>query len=83
MLLRRLASHYPDAVIAGVLNRQGRRTAYGHRFDAMDTLGLSRQSLLQRIKYGKLETVHVVRGQRKGLWIKRIDHAPTLFEHTA
>jgi hypothetical protein len=34
VLLRRLASHYPDAVIAGVLNRQGRRTAYGHRFDA-------------------------------------------------
>ena len=172
VLLRRLASHYPDAVIAGVLNRQGRRTAYGHRFDAnrvgnlrrhwkiavckdkpaaaggeiltvrraaaalgvapstlhrhindgliqgeqitpgapwrirltaelkarflatpgdgfepirdaMDTLGLSRQSLLQRIKYGKLEAVHVVRGQRKGLWIKSIDHAPTLFEHTA
>ncbi|RWI31410.1 MAG: hypothetical protein E5X80_14905 [Mesorhizobium sp.] len=33
-LLRRLAPHYPDAVIAGILNRQGRRTAYGHRFDA-------------------------------------------------
>ena len=32
-LLRRLAAHYPDAVIAGVLNRQGRTTAYGHRFD--------------------------------------------------
>ena len=28
-LLRRLAAHYPDAVIAGVLNRQGRTTAYG------------------------------------------------------
>ncbi|CDX25048.1 conserved hypothetical protein [Mesorhizobium plurifarium] len=33
-LLRRLAPHYPDAVIAGILNHQGRRTAYGHRFDA-------------------------------------------------
>src|ERR1700681_1050916 len=32
-LLRRLAVHYPDAVIAGILNRQGRKTAYGHRFD--------------------------------------------------
>ena len=31
--MRRLAVHYPDAVIAGVLNRQGRTTAYGHRFD--------------------------------------------------
>ncbi len=28
-LLRRLAVHYPDAKIAGVLNRQGRRTARG------------------------------------------------------
>ncbi|MGY2812008.1 hypothetical protein [Bradyrhizobium sp. USDA 4506] len=32
-LLRRLAVHYRDAVIAGILNRQGRTTAYGHRFD--------------------------------------------------
>ena len=33
-LVRRLAVHYPDAVIAGILNRQGRTTARGHRFDA-------------------------------------------------
>jgi len=170
-LVRRLAPHYPDAVIAGVLNRQGRKTARGHRFDAnrvgnlrrhwnipvckaqpqtgngdiltihqaaralgvapstlhrhlndglirgeqitpgspwrirltdelkarflttagdgfepirdaMDTLGLSRQSLLQRVKRGELESVHVIRGQRKGLWIKTINQNPTLFEHT-
>ena len=31
-LVRRLAVHYPDTVIAGILNRQGRRTARGHRF---------------------------------------------------
>jgi hypothetical protein len=31
--MRRLAAHYPDAVIAGVLNRQGSTTAYGYRFD--------------------------------------------------
>lgn len=31
-LLRRLAVHYPDALIAGILNRQGHRTAYGLRF---------------------------------------------------
>ena len=171
-LLRRLAPHYPDAVIAGILNRQGRRTVYRHRFDAnrvgnlrrywkipvcnakspaadgdivtvrqaaaalgvapstlhrhlndgliqgeqitpgapwrirltmdlkarflatpsdgfepirdaIDTLGLSRQSLLQRVKRGELESVHVIRGQRKGLWIKTIDNIPTLFEHTS
>jgi hypothetical protein len=33
-LLHRMAVHYPDTVIAGVLNRQGRKTVYGHRFDA-------------------------------------------------
>jgi len=33
-LVRRLAIHYPDAIIAGILNRQGRRTANGDRFTA-------------------------------------------------
>ena len=33
-LLRRLAAHYPDAVIAGILNRQGRKTATGLSFTA-------------------------------------------------
>jgi hypothetical protein len=32
-LVRRLAVHYPDTVIAGRLNRQGRRTARGLRFE--------------------------------------------------
>src|SRR5207249_5573022 len=33
-LVRRLAAHYPDGVIAGILNRQGRRSARGQRFTA-------------------------------------------------
>ena len=33
-LVRRLAVHYPDAVIAHILNRQGRRTARGLSFTA-------------------------------------------------
>jgi DNA invertase Pin-like site-specific DNA recombinase len=33
-LLRRLALHHPDSVIAGVLNRQGRKTARGETFTA-------------------------------------------------
>ncbi len=33
-LLRRLATHYPDTVIAGILNRQGRTTATGLSFTA-------------------------------------------------
>ena len=32
--MRRLAVHHPDAVIAGVLNRQGRKTARGENFTA-------------------------------------------------
>jgi hypothetical protein len=34
-LLRRLAALYPDEVIAGILNRQGRKTATGERFNAI------------------------------------------------
>lgn len=33
-LLRRLAALYPDEVIAGILNRQERKTATGERFTA-------------------------------------------------
>ncbi len=33
-LVRRLAALYPDTGIAGILNRQGRTTARGHRFEA-------------------------------------------------
>ena len=33
-LLRRLAVHHPDTVMAGVLNRQGRKTARGESFTA-------------------------------------------------
>jgi hypothetical protein len=33
-LVQRLAMHYPDATIAGILIRQGRKTATGQRFTA-------------------------------------------------
>jgi DNA invertase Pin-like site-specific DNA recombinase len=39
-LIRRLAAHYPDATIAGILNRQGRRSARGLRFTATIVQGL-------------------------------------------
>src|SRR5215207_3550576 len=39
-LVRRLATHYPDATIAGILNRQGRRSARGLRFTATIVQGL-------------------------------------------
>lgn len=43
-LLRRLAVHYPDDVIAGILNRQGRTTARGLRFTA-NLVGNTRATL--------------------------------------
>jgi DNA invertase Pin-like site-specific DNA recombinase/uncharacterized protein YndB with AHSA1/START domain len=171
-LVRRLAALYPDAVIAGILNRQGRSTAYGHRFEAnrvgnlrrhwdipcfepsaaraegelltikkaaavlgvapstlhrllnagiiqgeqltpgapwrirlthdvmarfnndagegfipmreaMKALGVSRQTVLQRVKRGELDAVHVVRGKQKGLRIKAIARQPELFDRTS
>jgi hypothetical protein len=41
-LLKRLTVHYPDDIIAGILNRQGRRTASGARFTANSVAGLRR-----------------------------------------
>jgi DNA invertase Pin-like site-specific DNA recombinase len=170
-LVRRLAAHYPDAVIAGILNRQGRETARGLRFtanrvsslrthwniprfeprpsaDALATselvtiesaaallgvapstvhrwlndgfiageqltvgapwrirvtdelrarfveqapagyvpmleairiLGVSRQTILHRVKRGELHAVHVRCGRRRGLRIKVPDTLPRLF----
>lgn len=171
-LLGRLARHYPDAVIAGILNRQGRRTGRGlsftanrvgslrrqrqiprfrppanpvtgelvtvqkaaeilgvaastvHRWladgfiageqitpgapwqirvtdelrsrfveqapagyvpmqEATRRLGVTRQSVLQRVKRGELEAVHVRRGKRKGLRIKVIEAQPRLFTNSS
>lgn len=167
-LLRRLAALYPDEVIAGILNRQGRQTANGERFTAnqvgslrryrniprfqplaepapgelatirkaaqilglntstihrwladgfiageqitpgapwqiritdelrariveqappdylpmLETtikLGVSRQTVLHRVKRGELNAVLVRQGRRKGLRIKVIDDQPSLF----
>lgn len=169
-LLRRLAALYPDEVIAGILNRQGRKTATGERFTAnqvgslrryrgipryqppatppdgdlvtirraaqmlgMNTssihrwladgfiageqvtpgapwqiritdelrsrivtqapaeyvpmieatakLGVSRQTVLQRVKRGELQAVLVRQGRRKGLRIKVVDKQPQLFSN--
>jgi DNA invertase Pin-like site-specific DNA recombinase len=168
-LLRRLAVHYPDATIAGILNRQQRRTATGQPFtrdrvaslrgawqiprhqtpdttpkgelvtiaeaakslgvvastvhrwladgfiageqltpgapwrirlnddlssrfveeappgwlpmlEATHALGVTRQTVLQRVKRGELEAVHVRSGRRKGLRIKVNQPEPGLFD---
>ena len=171
-LMRRLAVHYDDATIAGILNRQGRRSATGQRFTAQiisslrtswkiprhqppsdppdgelmpiarvaeilqvapstihrwladgfiageqDTpgapwrvrvtddlrqrfveqapegwlpmleatiaLGVSRQTVLQRVKRGELQAVHVRNGRRKGLRIQVPATKTALFDTTS
>jgi hypothetical protein len=47
-LLHRPAVHYPDGVIAGILNRQGRRTASGERFTANHVSSLRRYRQISR-----------------------------------
>ena len=51
--------------------------------EAMRILGVSRQTMLQRVKQGKLDAVHVRLGRRKGLRIKALDSAPSLFDPRA
>src|SRR5664279_6101051 len=49
-LLRRLAAFYPDEVIAGILNRQGRKTATGERFTANQVGSLRRYRNIPRFQ---------------------------------
>ena len=48
--------------------------------DAMRRLGVSRQTLWQRVKSGELEALHVRQGQHKGLRIKVVDPPTGLFD---
>src|SRR5260370_18897085 len=49
-LLRRLATMYPDEVIAGILNRQERKTATGERFTANQVGSLRRYRNIPRFQ---------------------------------
>ena len=51
--------------------------------EATMKLGVSRQTVLQRVKRGELEAVLVTRGRRKGLRIRMMDDHPNLFESTS
>jgi predicted DNA-binding transcriptional regulator AlpA len=46
-------------------------------------LGVSRQTVLQRVKRGELEAKLVTSGRRKGLRIKVVDNQPNLFAVTS
>jgi hypothetical protein len=48
--------------------------------EATPKLGLSRQTVLQRVKSGEINAVLVRQGRRKGLRIRVIDQQPELFQ---
>jgi len=50
--------------------------------EAMRALGVSRQTVLQRVKRGELEAIHVMRGKQKGLRIKVIQQQADLFDYS-
>jgi hypothetical protein len=52
-------------------------------YQAMRLLGVSRQTVLQRVKRGELDAIHVMRGKKKGLRIKAISAHPMLFDVTS
>jgi len=51
--------------------------------EAMRALGVSRQTVLQRVKRGELDAVHVMRGKQKGLRIKVMARQSGLFDLTS
>jgi hypothetical protein len=48
----------------------------------MRTLGVSRQTVLQRVKRGELDAIHVRNGRRKGLRIRIPKPETALFDTT-
>ena len=52
-------------------------------YQAKRLLSVSRQTVLQRVKRGELQAIHVKRGKKKGLRIKAIPAQPTLFDLTS
>jgi predicted site-specific integrase-resolvase len=51
--------------------------------EAIKALGVSRQTVLQRVKRGELDAVHVKRGKQKGLHTKAGTRQPELVDRTS
>jgi hypothetical protein len=68
-----LQSHFVETAPAGFVPL----------IEAPRILGVSRQTVLQRVKLGQLEAVHIRCGRRKGLRIKVIDAQPSLFTQSS
>ena len=56
---------------------------YVSMFEAMQRLGVTRQTVLQRVKRGELDAIHIRAGRKKALRIKVVDHQPGLFSQSA
>ena len=52
-------------------------------YQTMRLLGVSRQTVWQRVKRGEIHAIHVKYGRKKGLRLKVIRSQPTLFNPTA
>ena len=52
-------------------------------YQAMRRLGISRQTVWQRVKRGEIEAIHVRRGRKKGLRLKLICSQPDLFSEAS
>jgi excisionase family DNA binding protein len=49
--------------------------------EATRALGVTRQTVLQRVKRGEIEAAHVTKGGKRGLRIKVIERQTTFFSH--
>ena len=56
---------------------------YVSMFEAMQHLGVSRQTVLQRVKRGELDAIHIRAGRKKALRINVEDDQPNLFDQPA
>ncbi len=56
---------------------------YVPMLEAMQRLGVTRQTVLQRVKRGELDAIHIRAGKRKALRIKVVDHQQALFDQSA
>ena len=52
-------------------------------YQAMRRLGVSRQTVWQRVKRGEIEAIHVRRGRKKGLRLKLICSQPDFFSQAS
>jgi excisionase family DNA binding protein len=50
--------------------------------EATRVLGVTRQTVLQRVKRGELKAAHVTKGGKRGLRIKMMDQQPNLFQYS-